>query len=241
MTTRPPLLKILVRGSLVSALAVILLTIYMQFALRFSPEASSEGFRSPGLAMQFATTSDEARRIMPDPSDRAVMAKGQRLDFCLIALYWLLYILLAVLLASRNVPGSRALGLAALLFASLAAWFDILENRAILEIINAWQTIDNNSVAPVSGYSQLKWSTAFAATLLLSALFVPRKDFDTGTGKLSTVTGLALAGSAIAGWIGLIHHSFIPVGLGAMSTGIMLLAALFAFTPSRFLSGTNFR
>jgi hypothetical protein len=169
------------------------------------------------------------------------MAKGQRLDFCLIALYWLLYILLAVLLARRNVPGSRLLGMAALLFASLTAWFDIRENRAILEIINAWQTIDNNSVAPVSGYSQLKWSMAFATTLLLSALFVPRKDLDTGTGKLSTVAGLGLAGSAIAGWIGLVDHSFIPVALGTMSTGIMLSAALFAFAPNRFLSGTNFR
>jgi hypothetical protein len=235
------LLKALVRGSALCLVAVVLLGVYMQSAVKFSQQSSSGELGSAGLAMQFARTVDDAQRIMPASSDRTAMAKLQQIDFPLIGLYWSLFTLLSVLVAKRNLPGSRGLAAATCLCATLVAWLDIREDRAILNVINAFNTLDDDLVAQVSRLSHSKWAVAFLTTLLLAVLFLPRRDLNSWTGKLSSLAGVALVTSAVTGWIGLANHHFIPIAMRIMAPGMLLIIGLFVFASDAFVGGGHFR
>jgi hypothetical protein len=102
--------------------------------------------KSPGLAMEFAHNQQQVKDLLGDPDQTPVsdattknwqaMRRQQYLDFVLIALYWsfFVFVISAAMRASGSAP---RLGWLVAVLISLAAVADILEDVAILEILQS--------------------------------------------------------------------------------------------------------
>src|ERR1041384_7707317 len=136
------------------------------------------GIPSPGVALQVAQSVGDVDDILSDaPSpDREVMRFKQRIDFGFIASYCALFVLLGVLL-TRKSGWARAAGIAAMIVAVAAAAFDVLENFAILRILDV-PLLDTTGgmINAIRSASFAKWSLSAITLALLSVLFW-RADF----------------------------------------------------------------
>lgn len=231
-------LKILLRAIAICALMVFFIGLYLQKTARFSKASDPGEFRTAGLAMQLARTAKEAGKIMPEPSDRLEMARLQRIDFIFITIYWLLYALMSVLLTQRRLRLALPLGVAALLCTTLVAWFDIREDLAILAVIRAAPNLTDAMVSLIRHYSEMKWTLCFGLIILLSFIFVPRRDFETWTGKLSALAGLCFIAASL---IGLTSLHYLPVASGVLIPGSFLTIILFLFAADGVADSRTFR
>src|SRR3954463_16093384 len=91
----------------------------------------------PGLEVQTVTNTEDLRLTLGDaPSqDRETMRIKVKIDFAFIAAYVTLLVALGIVLA-RGGGWRRVAGVAAAIFALAAAVFDVLENLAILDILD---------------------------------------------------------------------------------------------------------
>jgi hypothetical protein len=231
-------MKILPRLTAVCAVAVLVGGGYLRTNARFSERSDPGKFRNAGLAMEFARTAEQAREIMPLESDRVQMASQQRMDFLFIGTYWLLFVFMGLLIMRRTLPGALPLAVAMFFCATLAAWFDVREDLAILNVVSAAENVGDDMVVLISHYSGIKWTALFLAMLILSVVFIPRKDWGTLAGKLSTLAGLCFVAS---GLIGLVNEYFIPISMSIMFVGALLVIGMFLFAANAFLSSGNFR
>jgi len=125
----------------------------------------------PGLEVQTVTDVEDLRLTLGEaPSqDRETMRLKVKIDFAFIAGYTTLLIALGVL-AARAGGWRRIAGVAAALCAVAAGVFDVLENLAILDVLDVpiAKTTDT-MLAAIREPSRTKWSlAAVCAVLLLS-------------------------------------------------------------------------
>jgi hypothetical protein len=131
------------------------------------------GIADPAVAMQVARSIGEVDLILSDaPSpDREVMRFKQRIDFVFIGAYTALFWTLAWLLMRDGGWGWMA-GPAAAICGTATAFFDVLENRAILRILDVplYRT-PPALIAAIRSASAAKWSLAALTLALLSGYF----------------------------------------------------------------------
>ena len=152
------------------------------------------GIPDPGVALQVAGDIGEIDDILGDaPSpDREVMRFKQYLDFGFIAAYAGLFLVLASLLPGES-GWARMAGATAMVCAIATATFDVLENAAILRILDVpLRFTTPGMINAIRSASTAKWALAALTLTLLSALFMRR------SGWLSrTAGGLFIISAAL--------------------------------------------
>ena len=155
------------------ALAVLTLAIFVLLQGRpsFTNASRPPRFGDSQLALQFVRSVEEVDWILGDaPSpDREVMRIKQYIDFGFIASYTAL-LLTCGLLVYRRGSWRQVAGIAAAICALATGIFDVIENRAILALLD----VPLRSTTPamlnaIRNASAAKWTLAAVTIVLLSA------------------------------------------------------------------------
>ena len=131
-------------------------------------------FGDPVLALQFARDAQDVDWILGDaPSpDREVMRVKQYEDFAFITSYTALLLALSSL-AIRKGGWRQITGIAAGISGLAAGVFDVLENRAILNLLDVpLRATTPAMIQAIRGPSTAKWILAGVTVVLLSACFL---------------------------------------------------------------------
>ena len=131
------------------------------------------GIADSGVAIQVARSMGEVDHILgeaPSP-DREVMRFKQRIDFVFIGAYTGLFFTLASLLMRGGGWGWFA-GPAAMICAAGTAVFDVMENLAILRILDVpLYRMGPQMISAIRSASAAKWNLAGLTLALLSSYF----------------------------------------------------------------------
>lgn len=190
------------------------------------------GLKSPGLAIEFAKLSEVTdilgqRDADGDSPMRKQIRDGLYADYCFIAMYWLLFAGMSVLLAGRSQPWAPWAAVAAAVCATSAAVFDIVENIHIAALLDAAE-IKADMVRNVASAGFGKWLFVSLSTLILSLVFL-RRDW------------LALLGAlyfliAIIGVYGLLRDPrFVEWSFLLNFVGLLVVAVVFSAWPQKVL------
>jgi hypothetical protein len=136
--------------------------------------ASKPRFGDPMLALQFARDVQDVDWILveaPSP-DREVMRVKQYVDFGFIACYTALFLALSALAVHKG-GWRQVTGVAAGICGLAAGVFDVLENRAILDILDVpLRAITPAMILAIRGPSTAKWILAGVTVVLLAASLI---------------------------------------------------------------------
>ena len=148
----------------------------------FSNASLPQRWGGPILEVQTVSDVEDLRLTLGDaPSqDRETMRIKTQIDFAFIASYVTLFVSLGMVVARRG-RWWRAVGVALAICALAAGVFDVLENFAILDILDVRIAMTTESMlAEIRRPSTIKWSLiAVCASLLLSQyVFRLRKGSD---------------------------------------------------------------
>ena len=136
--------------------------------------ASKPRFGDPMLALQFARDVEDIDWILGDaPSpDREVMRVKQYADFGFIACYTALSLALSALVIRKG-GWRQVTGIAAGICGVATGVFDVLENRAILNLLDVpLRATTSAMVQAIRGPSTAKWILAGVTVVLLTASFI---------------------------------------------------------------------
>ena len=136
--------------------------------------ASKPRFGDPMLAIQFARDVQDVDWILGDaPSpDREVMRVKQYVDFAFITCYTALFLALSSL-AARKGGWRQVTGIAAGICGVAAGVFDVLENRAILSILDVpLRATTPALIQAIRGPSTAKWILAGVTVVLLAVSLI---------------------------------------------------------------------
>ena len=164
-----PQYRLVILLAMLTAAAFILLMVQPSFT-----NASKPRFGDPMLALQFARDVQDVDWILGDaPSpDREVMRVKQYVDFGFIACYTGLFLALAAL-AIRKGGWKQVAGIAAGICGVAAGVFDVLENRAILNILDVpLRATTPAMIQAIRGPSTAKWILAGVTVVLLAVSFI---------------------------------------------------------------------
>jgi hypothetical protein len=159
------------------AILLAMLTVAAFILLMAQPSftnASKPRFGDPMLAIQFARDLQDIDWILGDaPSpDREVMRIKQFIDFGFITCYTALALALSVL-AARKGGGRLVAGIAAGICGVAAGVFDVLENRAILNLLDVpLRATTPAMIQAIRGPSTAKWILAGVTVVLLAASWI---------------------------------------------------------------------
>jgi len=131
-------------------------------------------FGDPMLALQFARDLQDVDWILGDaPSpDREVMRVKQYVDFGFITFYTALALALS-LLATRKGGWRHITAIASGICGVAAGVFDVLENRAILHLLDVpLRATTPAMIQAIRGPSTAKWILAGVTVVLLGASFI---------------------------------------------------------------------
>jgi hypothetical protein len=129
------------------------------------------------MQAQLARSMAEFEAAVGRPGDprREELRTELALDFGFIAAYWVVYAATSGLLAARDFSAAVWLGVVAGECATVAALLDVAENLQTLRLLRA-DVADGDDLGPLvrmmRGASLAKWFFTFAATGLLSTLFL---------------------------------------------------------------------
>ena len=140
----------------------------------FTNASKPPRFGDPVLALQFARDVQDVDWILGDaPSpDREVMRVKQYVDFAFITCYTGLFLALAAL-AIRKGGWRQMLGIAAGICGFSAGVFDVLENRAILNLLDVpLRATTPAMIQAIRSPSTAKWILAGVTVVLLAASFL---------------------------------------------------------------------
>jgi hypothetical protein len=136
--------------------------------------ASKPRFGDPMLGLQFARDVQDIDWILGDaPSpDREVMRVKQYVDFGFIACYVSLCAVLGAM-AARKGGWKKAAGIAAAICGFAAGVFDVMENRAILNVLDVpLRATTHAMIQAIRTPSTAKWILAGVTVVLLAASFI---------------------------------------------------------------------
>lgn len=201
--------------------------------------AGLDNVRMPALALEFADSDEALYRIIgpresTDPQVAALRAwyrTNIRADYAFIVFYWILFVLIAGVLAQRGSGWPVWAAGAAVLAVTGAAVFDVVENLRMSRVIETVQ-LAGNDVA-TAGFA--KWLLSFIAIALLSLAFFGRAGWVWVVGAVCLlIAGLGLAGLV---WIRIGGREIWPVGAAftlMMLVLLPLVACAFTFSRDAF-------
>ena len=130
----------------------------------------------PAMEVQTVRDAEDLRLTLGDaPSqDRETMRVKVKIDFALIAAYVTLLVALGVVVA-RAGGWKRLAGVAAAICALAMGVFDVLENLAILDILDVpIASTTETLLAAIRRSSEIKWSLFALCVVLLVSHFFPK-------------------------------------------------------------------
>ena len=163
-----------VRVTVLLAMLTVAAFILLMGPPYFTNASKPPRFGDPTLALQFARDVQDIDWILGDaPSpDREVMRVKQYADFGFIACYTGLFLALAAL-AIRKGGWRLVTGIAAGICGVAAGVFDLLEDRAILHILDVpLRATTPTLIQAIRGPSTAKWILAGVTVVLLAASFI---------------------------------------------------------------------
>jgi len=202
-------------------------------ALMFSPphftsaSKPQHGIPDPVLALQMAHDLADVDAVLGEaPStDREVMRTKQYEDFGFIAGYACLYLALSWLLA-RNYPRARAVAIVAATAGVAAAVLDVMENFAILRIVDVNLAATTQAMIDAIHYpSMFKWACGFIALGLLSTYFLWDRR------RTAKVVGAIDAAACCLGLIALYDNALLAYAAGLIALGLAGAAIVLLFMP----------
>ena len=140
----------------------------------FTNASKPPRFGDPMLALQFARDVQDIDWILGDaPSpDREVMRVKQYIDFAFIACYAALCAALGAA-AARQGGWRQVTGIAGGICGMAAGVFDVLENRAILNLLDVpLRATTPAMIQAIRGPATTKWILAGVTVVLLAASFI---------------------------------------------------------------------
>jgi hypothetical protein len=224
-----PLVNRLERAVGLLALWCIAMLVLMFAKPHFTSASKPQhGIPDPVLALQMAHDLADIDAVLGEaPSaDREVMRTKQYEDFGFIAGYACLYPTLSWLLArrySRTRGIANVLAVAAALSGAAAATLDVIENFAILRIVDVKLAATTQSmIDAVHHPAMFKWACGFIALGLLSTYFLWDRR------RTAKVVGGIYLAACILGLIALYDNALLAyaaglIGLGLIGAGIVLL------------------
>lgn len=200
--------------ALICIAALVLMFLKPYFTNASKPQ---HDINDPVLALQMAHDVGDVDAVLGDaPSaDRETMRLKQYEDFGFIAGYAALYVGLGILLL-RNYPRMRALAIVAMLAGVAAAVLDVVENIAILRIVDVpLASTTQAMVDAIHKPSMIKWALGFVALGILSTYFL--LDRRRTAKVVGAIDGLA----AVVGMIALIQNSLFLAAAGLIGLGLV--------------------
>ena len=232
-------METLIRSIGVLACIMLLIVIWAIIKQARTPKPEGAGsvpknLRMPALAMGFVDDEKEvtdflgARPVSDTGSMRAQLRTSLYGDYLFIAMYWLLFAGLCVLLITRGPKWAMWVGVAAAVCATGAAIFDVIENLRMAALLEATE-INSALVRDVASANLGKWLFFAFATLLLSLLFL-RRNWLVVLFGLYIVVGLLCLGGLLGKKPSLVEWAFSLTALA-----LVPLALVFTFWPQKVL------
>jgi len=151
------------------------------------------------------------------------VVRNTYMDFVLILLYWLTFVVLAVL-AGRM--GERVLSVCAAILISGAAVNDLLENGAILTAMRVKPFTDAVAV-DISEFSQWKWALFFVASILLGLAVALNRRVST----MRRASGGLFIASGVFGLLGIMRYRVsLEYSMWMIDIGVFVFAGALALT-----------
>ena len=161
-------------GALACLMAVLGAVAIVQ-GLKGATRLPPHGLLMPALAIEFAPGVREVEELLGangrDDGLRAQMRKGLYGDYLFIAMYWLLLVLMSVLLGLRGGRWAVWAAVVAVVCATGAAIFDLVENLSIASLLDA-AAIDAKMVRNVASAGFGKWLLISVSMAALATLFL---------------------------------------------------------------------
>jgi len=200
------------------ALACVVMIVMLNGNPRFSNASRPpRGIADPTVALQMARNVNEVDAIVseaPGP-DREAMRIKQYIDFGFIASYAGLYLALALLFRSAAAITAALCGIA-------AGVFDVIENFAILRILDVRLRQTTQAMIDAIRHAGLtKWTLAFVATTIFGVLFLKSPRWSWRAIGACNLTAAAL------GFYGLYDNAFLVWAGLALGAGLMGTLAVF--------------
>jgi hypothetical protein len=193
------------------------------------------GLHMPALAMEIVTTpaevSDVEKYASPSGNDAAAGVEKLRaavnLDFGFIAWYTAVFLLFSYWLKRRgNYPAG--LGWAAAGLALVTAAFDIIENLQLYAVLGS-ETANPTLLQRLHMVTLLKWVFCFETVLVLSLLFLKRKD-------QGYLFGLGLVAVGVTGLAGVFYYRLIEFAFVGLAVLLVCIGLFAIVAPGRLLS-----
>lgn len=201
-------------------IAIVIWNAVVNLQFQPPPKDLPGGFQNRGMALQFVSDSSAVPQILgPEPSvNLPVMRKLILIDYLFIACYGLLFVTISLLLARRNCPWARYLGLLAVITGLMAAAFDVRENIQMLKVLDCLacnpEQIDVNSV---NDAALMKWAMSFVTMGLLAIAF---QDLANNLARWISISYIV---TAAVGAVGLWRHDLLFVAFIPLVIGLGLL------------------
>jgi hypothetical protein len=158
------------------------------------------------------------------------------LDFALLTLYGLTFVLLGLLLTRRGERWHSIAGAAVIAGAIITCLCDVVENARTLRLIPAdgMEAVTQSALDALRTVSYAKWTASALTIALITLLFVGR-----GRARIVIALGLVTGAAALLGLIGVIGQSRVTLQIYFTLLGFLLpvVGVLFVGWPQKFLRG----
>jgi len=219
-------------GALACVMSVLAVVVFV--AQKTRPKVDTKlpfGLSSPGLAIEFAPFSQVegilGKREGGDSPMRKQIRQGLYGDYCFIAMYWLLFVGMSVLLAGRNHAWAVWAGVIAAVCATSAAIFDVVENLSTAALLDAVE-IQSEMVRNITSAGFGKWLLISISTLILSLVFL-RRDW------LALLAGLYIL-IGVLGIVGLLRNPrLVELSFLLNLVGLPIVGIVFSVWPLKIL------
>lgn len=175
-----------------------------------------------------------AVRSDADKLDAARLAL--QLDFALLTLYGLTFVLLGVLIARRGGTWWSIAGAAVIAGSVITCACDVVENVRTLRVIPAhgMDAVTQSTLDALQSVSYAKWAASALTVALITLLFVGRD-----RARIVRALGFVTGAAAVVGVVGVIAQSRVTLQIYFSLLGLMLpvVGVLFVGWPQKVLRG----
>jgi hypothetical protein len=177
-------------------------------------------------------------RADADKLDAARLAL--HLDFVLLTLYGLTFVLLGVLLGGRGGGWWRIAGAAVIAAAITTCVCDVVENRRTLDVLpaDATDVVTQSTLDALQSASYAKWAASVVTVGLATLVFVGRR-----RARIVVALAFMTVAAALVGLIGVLGQSRVTIQIYFALAGVVLpvVGLLFTIRPGKFLRGYRSR
>jgi hypothetical protein len=158
------------------------------------------------------------------------------LDFALLTLYGLTFVLVGIVLTRRGGRWPSIAGAAVIAGATITCVCDVVENVRTLRLIptDGMDAVTQSALDALRTVSYAKWAASALTVALITLLFIGR-----GRARIVSALGFLTGAAALIGLTGVIGQSRVTLQIYFTLLGFILpvVGALFVGWPRKFLRG----